>query len=304
MARSRYLGIIFLLIFFFNITAYGDTAIKNPLEWLSELENEVVGHTSNGGLIERLGGLEELVVGRVFAGSVVDRLTRLDTLVYINQPHDVSLLYKTQALEWVLFTKGYSGPLKSRLETIERLLFNTVYPGPVAKRLEKMVNQVFPEGTIKGKWITVSEGTLVKVRMANELDSAQSKPGTRFQFEVAETVFANSFVLFPEGITGNGILQEVDRPDNWGRNAKLMLDFAEIRALDGTPIHMFYGSKAQSMDHSRRLAVGASAAGMLAFGPGGILLGLAVKGKETNIPQGTEFYLQVKETKRIFTIEK
>jgi hypothetical protein len=43
---------------------------------------------------------------------------------------------------------------------------------------------------------------------------------------------------------------------------------------------------------------------MLAFGPGGILFGLAVKGKEMTIPKGTEFYLQVKEPVRIYTIEK
>ncbi|HBF38887.1 MAG TPA: hypothetical protein DDW50_16400, partial [Firmicutes bacterium] len=129
------------------------------------------------------------------------------------------------------------------------------------------------------------------------------KPGTRFQFEVVESVFVNDFVVFPQGLTGDGTLEAVNRPENWGRDAKLMLDFAEIKALDGTPVAMIYGSKARSMDYSRRLSVGASAAGMIAFGPGGILLGFAVKGKEKKILQGTEFYLQVKEPVRIYTIQ-
>jgi hypothetical protein len=304
MIRLRWFITSIFIVCLVSITIYGDTPAKNPLEWLGELENEVVGNTSEGGLIERLNSLEEIMLGRVLDGSVVERLTRLDTLLFVNQPHDVSLLYKTQALEWVLFKRGYSGPIKNRLEKMENLLFNMVYPGPVTKRLEKLLTQVFPEGTIKGKWVTISEGLLVKVRMVNELNSAQSRPGTRFQFEVAESVFTNDFVLFPAGISGSGILEEVNRPANWGRDAKLMLDFAEIKALDGTPVNMFYGSKAQNMDHSRQLAVGASAAGMLAFGPGGILFGFVVKGKEKSIPPGTEFYLQVKEPVRIYTIEK
>jgi hypothetical protein len=288
----------------YSPVSYGETSVKNPLEWLGQLEDQVVGHCGEGGLLERLNNLEQVMTGRVFAGTVVERLDRLNTLLLVNQPDNVCMLYKIQALEWVLSKEGYSGPIQSRLEQIENLLFNTVYSGPITKRLERLVNQVFPAGAIKGKWVTVSEGTVVKVRMINELNSSQSKPGTSFQFEVIEPVFSNNFLVFPAGVTGSGILAEVSRPENWGRDAKLRLDFAKIRALDGTPIDLYYGSKAQKMDRSRQFAVGASAAGMLAFGPGGILFGLAVRGRETTIPAGTEFYLQVKEPLRIFTIEK
>lgn len=81
-----------------------------------------------------------------------------------------------------------------------------------------------------------------------------------------------------------------------------MVDYAIVRALDATPVRMFYGAKALKMDRSRKLAVSASAAGMVALGPGGILLGLVIKGKETIIPVGTEFYLQVNQPVRIYTI--
>ncbi len=304
MARLKYFSLLFLLVFMFGINASAEEIIRNPLQWLSKLEINMVGKSNNdSGLLNRLGYLEEIITGRIFADSLVERLNRLDSLMYVNQPHDVSLLYKIQALEWVLFKRSNPGPIQNRLEAVEKSLFNTVYTGPVTKRLEKLTNQVFPDGSIRGKWVTVSEDTLVKVRMVNPLNSAQSEPGTRFQFEVVEPVFVDDFVVFPEGLVGEGTLQAVHRPENWGRDAKLMLDFAEIKALDGTPIPMIYGSKAQSMDYSRRLSVGASAAGMIAFGPGGILLGFAVRGKEKNIPQGTEFYLQVKEPVRIYTIK-
>jgi hypothetical protein len=304
MFRLKILCLMILLIGVIGINVSAEETTKNPLQWLSGLEVDMIGKLNDGsGLVDRLSNLEEITTGRTFNDSVVERLNRLDSLMYVNQPHDVSLLYKIQALEWVLFKRSFSGPIQTRLGTVEKSLFDTAYAGPITKRLEKLINQVFPDGMIKGKWVTVTEGTLVKVKMVNELDSAQSKPGTRFQFEVVESVFVNDFVVFPQGLTGDGTLEAVNRPENWGRDAKLMLDFAEIKALDGTPVAMIYGSKARSMDYSRRLSVGASAAGMIAFGPGGILLGFAVKGKEKKILQGTEFYLQVKEPVRIYTIQ-
>ena len=99
-------------------------------------------------------------------------------------------------------------------------------------------------------------------------------------------------------------MQQVKKPANMGRDARLMLDFSEVRAMDGTLVEIFYGAKAQEINRSRQLAVGASAAGMVAFGPQGILFGLAVKGREKVIPAGTELYLQVKEPVRIYTIER
>lgn len=308
MVRLKYSGLLVLLFLLLlmsgtSVAAEG-TATRNPLQWLSDLEVNMIGKSDeDSGLLDRLSNLEQITTGRSFADSIVERLSRLDTLIYENQPHDVSLLYKIQALEWVLFKRSYAGSIQTRLESVEKSLFNMAYTGPVTKRLEKLINQVFPDGVIKGKWVTVTEGTLVKVRMVNPLNSAQSKPGTRFQFEVVESVLVDDFLVFPKGLNGEGTLQAVNRPENWGRDANLMLDFAEIKALDGTPVSMIYGVKARSMDYSRRLSVGASAAGMMAFGPGGILLGFAVKGKEKNIPQGTEFYLQVKEPLRIYTIQ-
>ncbi|MGE5581444.1 MAG: hypothetical protein ACM3X9_02795 [Bacillota bacterium] len=302
-SQRRFL-ILILLVCLFNLGFDTAFPVKNPFEWLAELENSVAGHSEEGSLTERINNLEEMVTGKVRTDSIVERLTRLNTLLFVNQPYDVCLLNKTQALEWVLYKKGFTGSLQERLQRMEQLMFGAVYSGPINKRLEKLVNQVFPNGTINGKWISVPEGLVVKVRMVNELSSSRSKPGTSFRFEVVENVYSDDFILFPAGSGGSGVLKEVNPPANLGRDAKLTLDFAEIRALDGTSVKMFYGSKALEMDRSRRLAVSASAAGMLALGPGGILFGLAIKGQEKIIPAGAEFYLQVKEPARIYTIER
>ena len=294
-----------IIIFLANLPIRADDKVKNPLEWLSDLEIGAFGVASpTGPLLERLNQLEESVTGRIREGTFVERLSRLDTLLYTNQAYDISSFFKLQALEWVLYKEGFSGPLGLRLEKMERLLLGNAYTGPFTKRLEKLVSQVFPEGVVKGYWANISAGLLVRVKIMDELSSTKSKPGDKFHFVVVETVTQDVFVLFPRGITGVGVLRQIKRPANLGRDARLTLDFVEIKTMDGSPVKIYYGSKAQEMNHSRQLAVGASAAGMLALGPQGILFGLAVKGRELTIPVGTEFYLQVKEPIRVFTLKE
>jgi hypothetical protein len=303
MDRLKIYLIFFLLLSFgSNLVTLAENTTQNPFEWLNKLEVEVLGEASPGGLLDRLNQLEEIMTGRIREGSLAERLSRLDTLLYTNQPYDLSLIYKAQALEWVLYKEGTSGWLKLKLEKMENLLFGKVYSGPITKRLERIVNQVFSNGMIKGRWTTIPQGQLIKIRMLDELSSLKNKPGDQFHFLVVDTVVSQNYILFPKGIIGLGVLQQIQKPSSLGRDAMLILDFTKIRALDGTSVKMYLGSKASEMNRSLKLAVGASAAGMLAFGPEGILIGLVVQGKEKTIPAGTEFYLEVKEPVRIYTL--
>jgi hypothetical protein len=276
--------------------------VKSPPEWLRDMELAVVGQVASGGLVDRLSALEEQMTGKIRMGSLEERLARLEGLLYINQPYDICLFYKIQALDWNLYKCEFAGAIKSRLEKLEQEVFGSIYSGPMTKRVERLIDQVFPGGAIKARWINIPAGLLVKVRILDELNSVKNKPGDRFRLVVTDTVSDGQAILFPQGTIGEGVLGEVTQPDNLGRDAQLRIEFAEIRALDATPVRLFYGSKALKMVRSRQLAFGASAAGMLAFGPGGILLGLVVKGKGTTIPVGTEFYLEITQPVRIYTL--
>ena len=304
MKHLKFYLLIMALFVVATVVISAETVAKNPLEWLAGLEVEVFGQAATGSLKERLNNLDELVTGRIREETLVERLSRLDKLLYINQPHDISLIYKIQALEWVLFKEASTGSLRDRVERLEKLLVGEVSAGPITKRLERLILQIFPNGSVKGRWVTVPDGLIIKVKLVEELSSIKNKPEDRIHFIVAETVYEGNLVLFPKGVAGVGVLQQVKKPANMGRDARLMLDFSEVRAMDGTMVEIFYGAKAQEINSSRQWAVGASAAGMAAFGPQGILFGLAVKGREKVIPAGTELYLQVKEPVRIYTIER
>lgn len=311
MKHRSWLGLVLIM----GMTAIGirilpvakamETSTRNPLDWLDKLETDVLGQPVPGNLMERLAGFEEKLVGRVRDGSLAQRLTYLNNLVYINQPYDNSVNYKIQALEWVIFRQVFAESMVERVERLEKTLFGKVYAGSIASRVEKMVSQVFAEGTIKGHWISVPEGTLVKVKILDEISSTKSKAGDNFRFMVVETVVNhNDLIIMPKGAVGYGRITKVTRPRNLGIDARLMLDFGAMRTLDYTPLELFLGTKAADLNRSRQLAVGASTAGMLILGPEGILIGMAVKGREKTIPVGTEFYLQVKAPVRIYTMHR
>jgi hypothetical protein len=298
------LGIVLLIVFLVPVVQAEEATqnIQNPMGWMNQLEEMTLGTVQPGSLLERLDQFEMLVTGKRRDASLVERLTRLDTVILTNQPQDISLLYKTQALEWALFKEVKSGPLKSRLEQMEQLLFGRIYAGPLTKRLEKLINQIYPGGVVRGRWVSIPEGLLIRVRMLNELNSKQNHSGDSFQYEVAETVMYNQAIVFPKGMRSVGLLREIKRPGNLGRDAVLKVDFQKLRALDGTPVAADYGAKASEMNSSHTRAVGISTAGMMAFGPGGILFGMVIKGKEKVIPEGSEFYIQVAEPARIYTL--
>jgi hypothetical protein len=305
MIRHKVFSFGLILIFcFFGLTLEAKTSTRNPVEWINSLEMEITGKVEHGGILERIGKSENYLVGRSRDGSPVERLSYLDTIIYINQPYDICLIYKVQALEWVLFKEAKPGSLADRVENIEKLLNGTAYTGPYNKRLDKLITQVFSDGNVKGHWTDIPDGMLIKIRMDDTLSSVDNNPGDQFHFTVMETVTNRNRVLFMKGITGTGILEQVKRPENLGRDAQLKFDFGQIQALDGTLVKIFYGAKAMEINRSRQWAVGASAAGMLALGPGGILFGLVIKGKEQVIPAGTEFYIQVQEPVRIYTLEQ
>lgn len=294
-------GLFLLLIVTGGV--YGEPVVHNPLDWLNEMESDVLGVPTQGNIFDRLNQFELVLTGRTTDEPLVQRLSLLETLLYSNRPYDICLVYKLQALEWALYHEMQSGPLLTRLEKVETLLYNQSFSGPITKRLERLINQIFPDGAIKAKWVSVPEGLLVKIKTVDELSSQNSKAGDKFRFIIAETVLVDNFIVFPKGSSGIGILKAVKKPGNLGRDARLLLDFVRIRALDGSLVKISSGSKSSELNRSYQWAVGASAAGMLAFGPEGILFGIAVKGKELTIPAGTDFYLQISESVRVYTLQ-
>lgn len=296
---------ILILLSLFPTIIFSENQQRNPIEWLEVLERETFGAADSGGLVERLDYLEKKIIGKTTRNTISERLSYLDHIIYVNRPHDISLIYKAQSLEWILQHEVGDASLERRLEKLELTIFSKKFEGPYNQRFERLIAQVFPKGIVRSTWVTVPKGLKVKVRLLDELSSTKNSIGDVFRYQVVETVVQDSLVLLPKGTTGIGVVRELARPQKWGKDARLGLDFQSVRALDGTSISLMnyqYGSKNSRTSYNKLMQT--SLAGMALLGPEGILIGLAIKGKETELSSHQEFYLEVKETVRIVTLSE
>ena len=65
-------------------------------------------------------------------------------------------------------------------------------------------------------------------------------------------------------------------------------------------MNVYLGELAKKATQSEAKAAGATVAGLVLFGPIGIVSGAFVHGKELTIPAGTTLYVQVKDDVEIF----
>ena len=150
--------------------------------------------------------------------------------------------------------------------------------------------------------IDLAARTLVKVKLLEDVSSAANRPGDAFSFAVAENVVQDEAVALVEGTVGRGRITRIKPPANMGRDAQITLIFGPVRALDGTLVRLEAGEESIAANKSQQLTVRVTAAGMIILGPAGILSGLFVRGKETHLPSGTEFFVQTAGVNSLYTL--
>ena len=79
-----------------------------------------------------------------------------------------------------------------------------------------------------------------------------------------------------------------------------------MRAIDGTDVETMLGQESKEKMESVAMAAGASVAGMVLLGPIGIIGGAFVHGKNIDLPEGTELYIQTKNDTTLYglTVEQ
>jgi len=81
--------------------------------------------------------------------------------------------------------------------------------------------------------VTIPPGTLLRVRMAETLDTAHLKTGTYFQATAAADVYQNGVLAIPRGAVLTGQVIESKKPGDLGGSAELRLQLDSIN-LGGT----------------------------------------------------------------------
>ena len=140
----------------------------------------------------------------------------------------------------------------------------------------------------------VPANTLIKVALVDPVNTKNTKTGDTVRFKVASDVIVGGKLVFAKGEPGEGTVTKVQQARNFGRNAKLEIDFNKTKSIDGTDVDTFMGEEAKQEMKNLAMAAGASLAGMVILGPIGIIGGAFVNGKNIDLPEGTEFFIQTK----------
>ena len=139
--------------------------------------------------------------------------------------------------------------------------------------------QAVPEPAVPSGPVTVAQGTLLKVRSSEPLDSKRAKVGTPVEFTVVRDIYAGSVLAVPRGATIHGEVVDAKKAGVLGGSAELALKLdslelgGQVYPLDSTPFAVKSPSKT---GHTVGNAIGGALFGALIGGAVGGGSGAAI----------------------------
>ena len=265
---------------------------QTPLEKIGAVEKILYGSEQEGSLVERTNKLEKDLFGLPGKEALMSKVERIYVYVRDSSASTPSLIFKMGALEWSLTQSVGKGPLKSRLDTLERTVSGVMGTGSIDSRVSRLMTITFSNARLQTGMVTLPKDSLVKIKLVTPLDSKKNKTGDAVEFEVAEDLYAGGMMVLPKGAPGIGKLTKVEQAQNFGRDAKLEVNFEKVTALDLTLVPTVLGEKAKKETESTATAAGAGFAGMILLGPIGVVGAAFVHGKNITVPAGTTLFIQ------------
>jgi len=273
------------------------------LEDLHQIEVSIYGVTQDKPLVERVEYLEKELVGRTLPGTIIDRVKQLKEFIITGTPEDVSVMFKINSSQWVLEEKITNENLITKINNLENVLFGNTSDDVLAMRAETIFNVCFKEGKPVTEEVTIPSGTLIPIRFQSTISSKDAMPGDTFTYQVVKNMFIGNKLLIPMNSKGIGEITEAKKAKMLAQPGKLELIFNPIMALDGTPIELIMGEKAEEENKRLYVAVGTGILGFLVLSnPIGLAFGALIPGKDVKIDEGTEMVLQVKEDSKVLAL--
>ena len=294
MLKQKWIVILVVCFFSFTITPMVAAARTEltPLDKIAASEQLVYGQEQTGSLVERTNKMEKDLFGLPGREALMAKVEKIYSYVRETTAATPALTYKLNALEWSLTQSVAKGAVQLRLETLEKSVSGTVGNGAIDARISRLMAITFTGGKLQAGQATLVKDTLIKIKTVTPLDSKKNKTGDPVEFAVAEDVYAAGMLVIAKGAVGRGKLTKVDQAQNFGRDAKMEVNFESVEALDMTLVSTLLGEKAKKETESMALAAGAGVAGMILLGPIGVVGAAFVHGKNISIPEGTLLYIQ------------
>ena len=140
--------------------------------------------------------------------------------------------------------------------------------------------------------LTVTEGTVVRVRLLEKLDTGSNVTvGSQIAFEVADPVMIDGKVVVRPGARATGTITEATKGKWGGRKGKLDFTIDYVEAVDGQNIRV----RSTANGVKGKGNVGLMAAGAILVSP----LAIALRGKNAVVEKGTEFSIYTDQDRNI-----
>jgi len=268
---------------------------------LDMCETDTYGQPQTGAIMERINKLEKDYDGTHRTGSMMARTNAIYDSMYTNTSTP-SILAELNGIEWTIRHEVSATPVQTRITDMETEVSGKTSEGTYTKRIRALADFAFGANQLPIELTTVPQNTLVKIALAEELTTKNVKKGDTVHFTVADDVIVDGRLIFAKGEPGTAVVEKVQQARNFGRNAKLELTDYKVKSMDGTIADAYVGEEAQKEMKQLAMAAGASLAGIVLLGPIGIIGGAFVKGKDIDLPAGTEMYVQTSADESLFGV--
>lgn len=259
-----------------------------------KLDEVIFGSVQTGSFLERVGAMDKEIYGTSNTGEGLDeRVSSLyRDVVRGADETEPSLSTRVNTLEYYLTDEIRQDSLGSRTEVLESTVFGVGKTGPLDVRIGELEKAIYGNTHFELVPVVLPANTVFKISLNEEVSSKTNLEGDVVHFTVQEDVKADDVLVLPRGAQGSGVITKVSRPKMFGRSGKLDISFNQVFSIDEEEIPTVLGPESKEKLKMEAAAVGASAVGALALGPIGLVGGLFVKGKDVQMPAGTELYIQ------------
>lgn len=267
-------------------------------EKIDRVDEIIYGSAQSGSLIHRVDQVDNVIygVGNSSASGLDNRISNLYVDVVKNDDDTTpSISTRTNAMEYYLTDEVQTEPLTTRISELETKVYGKEKKGALDTRMAELEKAVYGDQHYEMKTVELPANTVFKISLNDDVNSKLNQVGDEVTFTVQEDVMVGDVLVLPRGSQGSGVVTKVSRPKSFGRSGQLDISFDQVFSVDDESIPTVLGPESKEKLKMEAAAVGASTIGALALGPIGLVGGIFVKGKDVNMPAGSELYIQTSE---------
>ncbi len=140
--------------------------------------------------------------------------------------------------------------------------------------------------------ILVPDATELRLRLEHPISSASATVNQKLIFKVTESVVLDGHTVIAEGAEALGTVTRAQHRKGFGRRGKLEFTIAVVDAVDGQKLRLEAEQSLRGVD-----LYGTAGVVTILTGPFGVL----VKGRDVEVPAGTEYTVYTAGERRVRT---